>query len=187
VVLLTGSGAFAQLGGAQQLQDTFVGLNNAVDLMHGHQTGHAQQNLCIDNVQASDPVCDTYVEERFLGNFIQVGCADGDCAEVGLLQQLQAVGSQAQIVGPCVDAKSQAQTLDLTVGQGLSRAGGEGGGNANHVIVLQEDQYAQNSGGTMTESSNVVGLQNSSVGGSAGSTGAVTTTMTVSTIQSQAS
>lgn len=181
VVLVVGTGALA---GDDQMQDVGITLTNAVDLLHGHQTGNSQQNLCLDTEQ---DINNGLINQRLLGNFVQVGNACGDCAIIGIAQTLSAGGSQAQTVGYCVEPKMQAQSLGLLAGQGLGRSGGQGGGDANHVIVLQEDQTAVNSGGIMAGNANVVGMQNSVLNGSAGSTSAVGTTMGVETVQSQSS
>jgi hypothetical protein len=187
VVLLTATGTFAQaLGAIDHIQDSFVGLNNQIDLQHGHQNAASQQNLCVDNSQAASQICGSYGNERFLGNFVQTGNAWGDCAVVGLVQQVSAVGSQAQFVGQCVGPKAQGQNLILGAVQGLAKTAGPGGGDANHVIVLQESQEAANSAGTMQESTNIVGLQDSSINGTAAATGAVSSTMDVQTTQNQA-
>ena len=179
-VLVVGPSALA---GDDQMQDVGITLMNAVDLLHGHQTGNSQQNLCLDTEQDINGV----ITQRLLGNFVQVGNACGDCAIVGVTQSLLAGGSQAQTVGYCVAPKMQAQSLGLQAGQGLGRSQGPGGGDASHVIVLQEDQTAINSGGIMAGNANVVGMQNSVLNGSAGSTSGVGTTMGVETVQSQSS
>lgn len=187
VVLLVGSSAFGQLGAIDQFQDSAIGLTNAVDLMHGHQTGSSQQNLCIDTEQFQDPVCDSWASQRLLGNFVEVGCASGDCAVVGVAQGLEALGSQGQIVGNCVEPKQEAQSLGLAAAQGIVKSGGAGQGNAQHVIVLQEDQTGVNSAGLMSERIAVVGLQDSNLQGSAGATGTVQAQMGVTVVQSQSS
>ena len=184
VVLLVGSSAFG-LGAIDQIQDVAIGLNNAVDLMHGHQNGSSQQNLCVDTEQYADKICGTMASQRLLGNLVQVGCASGDCAVIGVVQTLQGIGSQAQFVGECVDPKMEAQSLSLAAAQGLAKSGGAGQGNAQHVIVLQENQDAANSGGTMQERTAIVGLQDSNLSGSAAANGAVSSTMNVTTVQSQ--
>ena len=181
VVLVAGSSAAAA---TDQMQDVTIGLTNAVDLLHGHQTGNSQQNLCLDTDQ---DINNGLVHQNLLGNFVQVGNAQGDCAAVDITQTLVAGGSQAQSVGYCVEPKMQAQSLGLAAGQGLARSYGLGGGDANHVVVLQEGQTATNSAGIMAGNSNVVGLQNSIVNGTAGSTGGIGTTMGVETVQSQSS
>ena len=102
-----------------------------------------------------------------------------------MLQTLTGVGSQAQFVGECVDPKMEAQSLSLVAGQALVKSGGAGQGNAQHVIVLQENQDANNPGGNMQERTAIVGLQDSNLSGSAGANGAVSSTMNVTTVQSQ--
>ena len=178
-ILLIGSSAAVAI---EQMQGTAAGLIGLVDLQHGHQTAATNQNLCLDNKQSINGE----VTQRFLGNFIQVGEACGDCALVGIGLELQVAGDQLQTVGFCVEPKMETQSLSLGAVQALSRAGGPGGGNANHVAVLQEDQQASNAGGSMSEKSNVVSMQNSNVGGSAGATSATTTGLNVGVLQSQA-
>ena len=177
-ILLIGSGAAVA---QDQGQTTAAGLIGVIDLMHGHQTAATNQNLCIDNKQN---VRDQ-VKERFLGNFIQVGEACGECALIGVTLQVQAAGDQTQSVGPCVDARTEGQTLSLGAVQLLSRGSGPGGGSGQHVAILQEEQQAANAGGIMSEKSNVAAIQNSNLGGSAGATSATQTQASVGVVQQQ--
>jgi hypothetical protein len=180
-ILLIGSSAAVAI---EQMQGTAAGLIGLVDLQHGHQSAATNQNLCLDNKQT---INGDDVAQRFMGNFIQVGEACGDCALVGIGLELQVGGDQVQTVGSCVEAKMETQSLNLGALQTLSRAGGGGGGNATHVAVLEERQQASNAAGWMNEKSNVVAMQNSNVGGSAGATSATNTGMSVGVLQSQAS
>jgi hypothetical protein len=70
--------------------------------------------------------------------------------------------------------------------QQLIKAEGPGAGDALHQIVLREDQYAANPAGTLQESATVLGLQSSNLTGSACATGTVDSTMSVTTMQTQA-
>jgi hypothetical protein len=77
--------------------------------------------------------------------------------------------------------------LLLTAEQALVKAEGPGAGSGLHQIVLREGQEAGNPAGAMQESSAILGLQSSNLTGAACATGAVDSTMSVSTIQTQAS
>jgi hypothetical protein len=77
--------------------------------------------------------------------------------------------------------------LTLTAAQGLSKAGGVGGANALHQIVLKEDQDSANAAGGMNESAAILALQSSDLTGEAVAQGTSASTMAISTVQSQSS
>jgi len=186
VVLMIGSGAFGDvIGSINQTQTTNIGLGNLVQLMQGHQAADAIQNLAVANDQSSNRACGAVAGQSFLGNLAEIGHASGDCAIVGVEQALTAIGMQAQAVGDCCDPKVQGQSLTLAAQQGLIKSEGPGAGSGLHQIVLREDQGASNPAGAMQESSAVLGLQSSNLTGSACATGAVESTMAVTTVQTQ--
>ncbi len=186
VVLMIGSSAFGDvLGAIGQMQNTNVGLANTVQLLQGHQAADAIQNLAVCNDQSSTRACGAMAGQTFLANLAEIGHASGDCAIVGVLQGLTAVGMQAQAIGDCCDPKSQGQSLALAAEQSLLKSEGPGAGSALHQIVLREDQGAQNPAGGMQESSAILGLQSSNLTGSACATGAVQSEMAVTTVQTQ--
>jgi hypothetical protein len=187
VVLLAGSASFGQAVGAiTQIQNTNIMLGNTVQLLQGHQAADAIQNLAVSNDQASNRACGAYASQGLLANLAEIGHASGDCGIVGVIQGLTAVGMQAQAVGDCCEPKQEAQSLTLAAEQALIKSEGPGAGNGLHQIVLREGQEAGNPAGAMQESSAVLGLQSSNLTGSACATGAVDSTMSVSTMQSQA-
>ena len=185
VVLLVSSGAFAQVGIISQLQNTNIMLGNTVQLLQGTQAADAIQNLAVCNDQTSTRACGAIAGQSFLANLAEIGHASGECAIVGVIQGLTAVGMQAQAIGDACGPKTQGQSLAMVAEQGLIKAQGPGAGSGLHQIVLREDQGAANPAGTMQESSAVLGLQSSNLTGAACATGAVNSTMGVTTVQTQ--
>jgi len=187
VVLLVGSASFGQsaVGAINQIQQTNIGLGNTIQLLQGHQAADAIQNLAVANDQEADRACGAYACQGLLANLAEIGHASGDCGIVGVIQGLTTAGMQAQAVGDCCDPKSEAQSLTLLAEQALVKSEGPGAGSGLHQIVLREGQTAGNPAGTMQESSAILGLQSSNLSGSACATGAVDSTMSVGTMQSQ--
>jgi hypothetical protein len=187
VVLMIGSGAFGDpiTGAIGQMQNTNIGLANTVQLLQGHQAADAIQNLAVCNDQSATRACGAMAGQSMLANLAEIGHASGDCAVVGVLQGLTAVGMQAQAVGDCCDPKSQGQSLAMVAEQGLLKSEGPGAGSGLHQIVLREDQGASNPAGAMQETSAILGLQSSNLTGSACATGAVESEMHVTTVQTQ--
>lgn len=168
-----------------QMQNTNIGLHNALTLLQGSQAAQAIQNLAVCNDQAVSRACGAYASQSFLANLAEIGNASGECGIVGVAQDLTTVGLQAQLIGACCDAKTQGQTLTLAADQGLAKSEGPGSGSALHQIVLREEQGGANSAGGVQESSSILGLQSSSLTGAACATGVVASTMDVCTVQSQ--
>lgn len=186
VVLLVGSNAFG-LGLIDQMQDTQIGLTNAVTLLHGHQTASSAQNLALQNLQNVCRPCPTWADQSLVGAIGQVGSACGECGIVELAQALSGGALQAQEIGECCEPKAQLQNVVLVAGQTLGKAEGPGNADALHTIVLRGAQDASNAAGNMSESSSIMGIQTSSVNGEACATGLVDSSMTVTTTQTQAS
>lgn len=186
VVLLAGSSAFATVGAIDQIQNTTIGIGNTIQLMQGTQAADAIQNLAVANGQQANRACGACAEQSLLANIAEIGHASGECAIVGVLQGLSAVGTQAQLIGDACGAKASAQGLQLQAEQGLIKAEGPGAGSGLHQIVLREDQFGGNSAGTMQESATVLGLQSSNLTGAACATGQVSSEMAVTTVQTQA-
>jgi hypothetical protein len=185
IVLLIGSGAFAQGNAAiNQLQQTSIGLGSTIHLLQGHQAADAIQNLAVANGQSADRPCGAYANQGLLANLAEIGHASGDCALVGVLQGLSIVGSQAQLIGDACGPKTEGQTINLLADQGIVKSEGPGEGSGLHQIVFRADQGAGNAAGGLQQSAAILGLQNSSLAGSACATGAVNSAMSVSTIQS---
>jgi hypothetical protein len=190
VVLSVGSVSFGQnpyVGAINQIQNTTIGLTNTLQLLQGTQAADAIQNLAVANDQCGDRGCGAYAGQSLLANLAEIGHASGDCGIVGVAQGLQAIGMQAQAIGDACEPKSQAQSLVLAAEQGLLKSQGPGAGSGLHQIVLREGQDAANPAGAMQESSAILGLQSSNLSGAACATGAVDSTMSVSTMQSQSS
>jgi len=187
VVLLVGSVAFGTTGALDQLQNTNIGLTETIQLLQGDQTASTIQNLAVANNQHLDSATGGSACQSFLGNIAEVGSASGNSAIVGVLQSLSAMGMQAQLVGIHTGPKQEGQTLSLLADQGLVKSEGPGTGSALHTIVLREDQVGINTAGLMRESSSILGLQSSEVTGAPLATALVDSSMTVNTVQTQAS
>ncbi len=186
VLLLVGSSAFGQLTGAlNQIQNTNVGLSSAIDLFNGDQAANALQNLAVQNNQSLDTP-GAFLSQSVFGIFSEVGHASGNNAIIGVLQDLSAIGMQAQVLNDGVAPKTQGQSLSLMGNQGILKTDGAGAGSALHQLQLVADQEAGNVGGGMSQSSAILGLQNADVTGAATATGQVESSMSVSTVQSQA-
>jgi hypothetical protein len=187
VVLSIGSVVLGQnIGPIDQLQNTTIGLGNTITLMQGTQAADAIQNLAVANDQCADRACGAWAGQSFLANLAEIGHASGDCGIVTVLQALSSVGTQAQLVGDACGPKTEAQTLTLGAQQALAKAEGPGAGSGLHQIVLRGEQNADNRAGDIGQASAILGLQSSSLTGAACATGAVNSTMSVCTIQSQA-
>lgn len=187
LVLLAASGAWAWgIGAIGQAQNADIGLVSHIQLFGGYQTVGSIQNLAIRRDQGPTRAWNTEATQLLVGNFAQIGSASASDAVVGVLQELAAVGEQAQLVKAGHGPKAQGQSLDLSATQGLSKIGGAGAGHALQQIVVNEEQRAVNPRGIMEQRSMVLGLQESDVTGGAPSGGTVSSSMSVHSTQSQA-
>jgi hypothetical protein len=143
------------------------------------------QNLCVNNNQHAEGICNSSACQSLLASIAQSGMAHGDCALIGLAQELDVAGQQQQAVSEGVGPASQAQGLGMQAGQSLARTDGEGGASGVHAIVLNAQQHAENPATTLCEGSSIIGLQTSNVCGAPGSTALVEGTMSVVTTQTQ--
>ena len=182
IVLLVSTGAFASI---IQLQDYFVGATNGIDLLHGHQNGQGSHTICINNDQIAEKICGARAMQNQTALLNQIGSATGDCAVVMVGQIFDAYGAQTQAIGDCVEPMLQGQSFGLIGSQLVAKSDGAGSGRASHMFVGNQNQAAGNPMGMMRESSSIGAFQNSGLTGSAGATGLVTSSMTVSTIQAQ--
>ena len=114
----------------------------------------------------------------------QESSLSGNHGAVGVVQGLGLEGEQTQTVGTA--QKAQNQTLGLEAAQTLEIGQGTGQANALHSFAVNDNQYAGNAAGWMSQSSEVTGTQTSSVSGQYGVQGGVETTVAVTTTQSQA-
>ncbi|OHB67497.1 MAG: hypothetical protein A2Y77_05890 [Planctomycetes bacterium RBG_13_62_9] len=185
VVLFAGSTAFAT-GAIDQLQNTTIGLGNTIQLLQGQQAANTIQNLAVCNSQFLSRACGAFAEQGLLANLAQIGHASGECAIVGVMQNLSTLGIQTQLIGDCCGPKAQGQNLTLAAGQELVKSEGPGAGSGLHQIVLREDQTAGNTAGAMQQGAAILGLQSSDLSGAACATGSVSSQMCVTTVQSEA-
>lgn len=185
VVLLAGSSAFGSwCGGLNQIQNTSIGLENAVQLLRGDPAANAQQNLAVHNEQFSETAHGAHAGQALVGCFAQVGHASGNYATVGVLQDLDVIARQAQVVHDGFGLKMQGQSVGLVAEQTVAKAQGSGEANALQQIRLMAGQEVSNAAGTMSQSSTIIGLQKADVSGAAAAT--ARNTMNVTTVQSQA-
>jgi len=183
VVLLVSSGAWA---GIMQYQDFHVGLQECIDLMHGHQEGDSFKSVLVTNNQSTRAPCPTLADQHQFGMLTQCAKAIGECAVISVLTTLDAMGMQDQLIGDCVDPKVQCQVLTLDGVQGLAKSDGPGQANAMNQAILTQNQTGTNQAGTVNEDSTIMALQQANLRGDACATGLVVSTMTVTTTQSQA-
>jgi hypothetical protein len=189
VALLIGPAAFGQslLGLISQTQNSDIGLTNNILLNHGHQTGNSDQHLVLNLCQDTERPCPTLASQSLIGAIGQIGNAWGECGVVELTQAVLGGTSQMQEVGECCDPKAQIQAVNLQAAQGIGKMDGPGGGDAHHTIVLGAAQNGSNAAGRVRERADVMALQNTYYQGDACAAGAVNSTMTVCTTQTQAS
>jgi hypothetical protein len=183
VALLVASNSFANL---IHNQGTGIGLTNVIELLHGDQSASSTQNLVVSNDQSATGVCGASAAQSLFNSLGQVGNAWGECALVGLTQDIGITGNQSQDLGDACDPKAQVQSLGLEACQALSKSDGAGGGDAVHTIVLTAGQSGTNAAGSLNESQNILGMQTSNITGHAGATGVVSSVMDVCTSQTQA-
>jgi hypothetical protein len=183
VALVIASSSFA---GLVEDQITTIGLNNAIDLLHGSQTASSLQNLVVDNEQCASGVCGGGpLQQSLFGSLGQVGNTWGNCALIGLTQDVDIMGLQSQQVGESCDPKAQVQSIGLGAVQTLAKADGAGGGDALHTIVLNSGQSANNAAGNLNEAQTIMGMQTSNITGEPGATGIVNSALCVTTNQTQ--
>ena len=184
-VLVVGSGAFGDVVGLVQNEMTQMGVNNSVELLHGSQNAMSLQTLVLQNNQNITGICESHACQSLLAAVTQSGAAQGQCALIGLAQDLAVLGDQQQAVSQGYGPAGEAQGLGMQASQSLARTDGSGAADAVHVIVLNAQQNAQNPATTQNESSNVLGLQQGTVDGQPGSTALVQSSMSVVTTQTQ--
>jgi hypothetical protein len=182
ITVVVASSAFGSL-----LQDQIgqIGLTNTVDLLHGSQNASSLQNLVVSNSQSTGGTCGSSLQQSMLSSLGQVGNAVGNCALVGLCQDLGIASTQSQEVADGCGAKAQVQNLGLGAVQTLAKSDGEGSADAVHTIVLNGGQTANNAAGSLEESQTILGMQTSNITGQAGATGVLNSVMNVSTAQTQ--
>jgi len=183
VVLLVSSGALA---GIMQYQDFSVGLQECIDLLHGHQEGGSFKSVVVTNDQCAEAPCPTLANQHQFGCLTQNVSASGDCGVVGVLATLNALGIQDQAIGDCVEPKIQCQALTLDGIQAITKSDGPGQANALNQAILTQNQSGTNQAGNMNEQSTIMALQQANLRGDACATGLVASTMYVTTSQSQA-
>ncbi len=188
VVLIIAASSFATTAVPGLIQDqiTHIGLTNGLDLLHGSQNGSSLQNLVVDNQQSAGGVCGAGpLQQSLFGALGQVGNAWGNCALIGVAQDLDITGLQSQQTGQSCDPKAQVQQLGLGATQSLAKADGEGGADALHTIVLNSGQSSTNAAGNLNEAQTIMGMQTSNITGQPGATGLINSAMCVTSNQTQ--
>ena len=169
-----------------QLQDYMVGASNGIELLHGHQHGDGSHTICINNNQCAEKICGAFARQDQTALLNQIGSACGSCAVMMVGQVFDAYAGQTQAIGDCVAPMLQGQNFGMLATQLVAKSEGEGSGRASHAFVGNQNQAAGNPLGMMRESSSIGAFQSSSLSGSPGATGVVTSSMNVSTVQAQA-
>jgi len=187
VALLIGSAAFGQLGLITQVQTSDLGLTNDVVFNHGQQDGMSDQHLCLDLAQDTDRACSSCASQSLLGVVTQFGEGMGDCGILDLQQAVLGGTNQMQEIGDACGSKAQIQGVSLQAAQGIGKTAGYAKGGAHHTIVLGANQNGHNAAGGMNERANIIAMQDSYLSGEPCATGAVGSTMTITTTQSQGS
>ncbi len=183
VVLVVASSSFA---GLVQDQITQIGLTNGIDLLHGSQNASSLQNLVVNNQQAGSGIHESGTQQSLFSALGQVGNTWGNCALVGLNQELDIAGLQSQEIGQGVEPKAQLQHLGLGAVQTLAKADGEGGADALHTIVVTGGQNSANAAGNLNQAQTLMCMQTSNLSGAPGATGLVSSVMQVTGNQTQA-
>lgn len=167
-----------------QTESFLTGLANGVNLVQCETQAASSNSLLLDNKQCAIGGCGTSGEQFQVGIFTQSAAANGNCAMIGVLQNVAAAGQQVQLITNGVGPKGQQETLTLSAGQAVAKQDGAGTGTANQLVALSQGQTGTNVAGTVRQSSAVVSTQGAFVNGiptamgQAGSTTQVTTTQT---------
>ena len=100
---------------------------------------------------------------------------------------LGAIGATGQVQDIGGGLLTQAEGVSLLAAQGLSKTGGAGMANASNGLGLGMGQSAADAtlGATFGQTSVIVGVQTSQIGGGNGATVATTSSMTGSVVQAQ--
>jgi len=182
VILLASSGVPA---GIMQYQDFTVGLEEAIELLHGHQTGCSFKSVMVNNDQSANEPCPTLAHQVQTAFLTQTAEASGGCAVIGVLTTLNAMGLQDQMIGDCCEPKMQVQGLALDGLQAITKSDGPGSGSAMNQAILNQNHGGSNAAGHVSETSTIMALQQANLDGDACATGAVVSGMTVTTSQAQ--
>ena len=175
----------ASAGGIGQMQDFIAHLNNVVDLTVGQQTANSSTLLTVANDQYALAPHPTTAGQHQIGFFTQVGDAVGCSSQIGILQSIVGGGIQSQAITDATGPKNQNEGLMLLGTQGVGRANGGGTGTAYQLMVVDQSQAGANSAGPATQSTAVMGLQNTTVTGAPGAIGQAGSVVGVSTSQTQ--
>jgi hypothetical protein len=129
----------------------------------------------------------SWANQGTVGLFVQDGKI---CAECGgtwdIMQEALIGGGQMQLIGEGCGPKLQNQGLDIMLGQGADKVDGTGAALANQSFGVAQSQNASNSAGTLSESNAVLVGQVSGIMGTPGTSGVVTSGISVATNQVQA-
>ena len=182
VVLWVSSVSFA---GIEQAQTFGVDLQEAIELMHGHQNGDSFKSIVVTNTQNACAPCPTLGAQSQFACLMQSANAIGDCAVILVGTSLTAIGMQGQMIGECCEPKMQLQSLGLNGLQAIQKSDGPGEGHTMNQAILRQTHDGANACGGMSETSTVMALQLANLTGEACATGTVVSSMDVTTTQSQ--
>lgn len=194
VVMLLSGAAVAQIpalptnpGVILQYEDFAIGSVNALFLSGAGRMVFNTNDSTIWQIQHTDQPC-SWANQDTLGLFLQEGKICGDCGGTwNVLQGAVIGGGQLQSIGEGCAPKMQTQGLGINLLQGLDKVDGTGVAGAHHDFGVVQNQTAKNSAGTMRETNAVHVGQLSGIAGGPGTSGIVTSGLTVTTNQVQAS
>lgn len=193
VVMLLSGAAVAQLpalpttpGVILQYEDFVIGSANALFLSGAGGVVFNTNDSTILHNQCADQPC-SWAHQKTVGLFVQDGKICGDCGGTwGILQGALIGGGQMQLIGEGCGPKMQTQGLGVDLLQGVDKVDGTGMAGAQHSFGVVQNQTANNSAGSMQESNAVMAGQLSGILGTPGTSGTVTSALTVTTNQIQA-
>jgi hypothetical protein len=169
-----------------QYEDFAIGSGNIL-LLQGADGVVSNSNYAdIIQSQSANQPC-SWANQGTLGLFAQDGQI---CAECGgtwdILQEALIGGAQMQLIGEGCGPKVQTQGLGVALAQGADKLDGTGAALATQSFGVAQSQNATNSAGSLSESNAVLVGQVSSIIGTPGTSGIVTSGIDVTTNQVQA-
>jgi hypothetical protein len=169
-----------------QYEDFAIGSGNLMVLTGADGTVWNTNDASIIQNQHADQPC-SWANQSTVGLFLQDGSICAECGgNWGILQDAMIGGAQMQLVGEGCGPKLQTQNLGVGLAQGVEKMDGNGVAVANQGFGVVQNQNAANSAGTLNQANAVLVGQVSGIAGTPGTSGAVTSGITVTTNQVQA-
>lgn len=169
-----------------QQQNFDIGSLNTL-LLGGAGGSVVSQNIAtvIQNQSDQKPCASAYQDELVV--FLQEGSVCAECGGAwGIGQTASVLGGQMQLIGDGCAPKIQSQNLGVGLVQLVTKLDGTGTATANQNMASVQNQTANNSAGSISESNVVVAGQNTVVTGGPVTSGSAASGLTVATSQYQA-